>query len=447
MGHIVIAAPGVDRFHLLERLQRDLLRRGHRVSLVCVERADFTFWHEQGFAVELLGPAPGDRADPNATTALEHVAPPGERRRIERLVPAAARWFERQRPDLTLLVEQRSAATAALQFAARSAGRRILWIGAGLLPHTLQVDERGLDGDAGSRRFGPADYRVVAPDDQLLEASLAHALAGGRPLALPRAEVRVPPVARRLLDASACALRGRVRAAAAALTGWQRALHDDGPPGGAATARLDLKPPFVAALLQSHLDPRVRHDGGRAPSPADLVRGALAAAERLGAGGTVVAVLPDPVAAHPRDARALAGSGCDRVRVVPASAAAVAAATAAAVVTINHPLATVGLLAGTPVVHTGLALYGLEGVTTSASVDALPDAVAAAVRRDRPSLRRRFLTWLLRHGHVWCSATAPNHNGVLGLVQAIEQRLTGDGARPGQPLPYRPGPTWPLQTS
>jgi hypothetical protein len=52
------------------------------------------------------------------------------------------------------------------------------------------------------------------------------------------------------------------------------------------------------------------------------------------------------------------------------------------------------------------------------------------------------LTWLFTHGHVWCSATAPDHNGIVGMVMAIEARLPGAGARQG--LRHRRGPPWPL---
>src|SRR5690606_37710263 len=107
-------------------------------------------------------------------------------------------------------------------------------------------------------------------------------------------------------------------------------------------------------------------------------------------------------------------------------------------ITINHPAATVALLAGTPVIHLGRALYQLQGVTTKSTIEQLPDAIANLQDCDRPELRRPFLTWLLQHGHVWCSATAPNHNGMLGLVQAVERRLLGDAENHSRPLTYRP---------
>ena len=56
----------------------------------------------------------------------------------------------------------------------------------------------------------------------------------------------------------------------------------------------------------------------------------------------------------------------------------------------NHPLASVALLAGTPVVHTGSALYGLPGVATRAATGELASALPAALARDFPALRQRL---------------------------------------------------------
>lgn len=446
MGHIVFAAPSIRRFHLHERLRRDLLRRDHRVSILCADRTRFTFWREQVAAVDLLAAGPGDKLDATMHAMLEQVEAPDERRRLRRMLPAATRWFEREQPDLVLCHDERTTTSAALQFAARAAGRAVLWTGDGLLPHTMQIDDRGIDADAGSRRWRAPDYRVVQPDDDLLDASLAHALSGGEPLALPRTEVHVPMVSRRLLDALSYALEGRFAAGMHALNGWQAAFDETVPRRGAVPV-LDLKPPFVTALLQDERDPRLVHDAEPPPTPQDLVRAALEAAARFEPDAKVLAVLPPQCTDRRWGAQALAGSACDRVRVVPDSGAAVAAATATAVITANHPIATVALLAGTPVAHTGRALFELPGVTHATAIEGLADAVARSHHRDRPALRRRFLTWLLRHGHVWCSPTAPNHNGMLGLVQAIEKRLAKSGKSDARPLPYRPGPNWPLTTS
>ncbi len=445
MGHIVFAAPDIQRFHLFERLRRELVRRGHRVAVLCTERAGFTFWREQATDVDLLADTrrvatPTDAVDDDA---LESLAGGRERRAALRNFGAARRWLEREQPDLLLFGGERSADHTALQAAARATHRATLWFGDGLLPHTLQLDEHGVDGASSCRRWGPADYRVVTPDDALLQASLAHALAMTEPTSLPRAPVHVPLASRRLLDALAYAVQARPSACWRALNGWQQALPPLAYEEPAATD-VDLCPPYLAVLLQREDDVRVRLDGGDAPTPERLLAAARGAADQLGAG--LVAVLPEGRAGlrWRRLARAAAARGVPLLR---AASAPVIAATAQAVVTVHHPLAAVGLLAGTPVIHTGRALYDLQGVTTTATVDDLPAAVAAACQRDRPALRRRFLTWQLRYGHLWCSPSSPNHNGVLGLAQAVEQSLERGAPRAGDRPRYRPGPTWPLAKS
>jgi hypothetical protein len=143
------------------------------------------------------------------------------------------------------------------------------------------------------------------------------------------------------------------------------------------------------------------------------------------------------------DERTRLPAGCRDCSVVPASAAIDAAAAAAAVVTINHPLASIALLAGTPVLHFGRALYGVRGVAVRTTLATLTQDLAQAVAHDHPTLRQRFLSWVFEHGHVWCSPVQPAHNGTLGLVQAIEARLQ---LAPGQlpPLHHQKGPAWPL---
>jgi len=374
---------------------------------------------------------------------VAQVGPAEPRHQWQRLLPAVARWFEREQPDLVLFHQERSATTACIQFAARTLGSRVLWTGDGLLRHTMQVDERGLDADASCRRWTSEDFAVVAPDDALLHASLTHALANGQPLALPRATASVPQLRRRLTDAAHDALSGRFQTAMTDLIGWRAAFPDDRP-DQLATPMLDLKPPFLAVLLQDANDPRVLHDASQAPDARDLIQRAVVAADALGPETQVVAVLPDCISRSQLAAGSLAGEHGHRVRIASAGNAAVIAATSAATITINHPAATVALLSGTPVVHLGRALYELPGVTTSTTLEQLPDAIASLQQHDCPELRRPFLTWLLQHGHVWCSATAPNHNGMLGLVQAVERRLLSDAEHNSRPLPYRPGPTWPL---
>src|SRR5690606_28160988 len=274
-----------------------------------------------------------------------------------------------------------------MQFAARTVGCRVLWTGDGLLPHTLQVDERGLDADASSQRWTGEDFAVVGPDDALLQASLTHALAGGQPLALPCATVNVPLLRRRAADAAHYALRGRFQAAVAALSSWRTAFPAV-QCNQAATPMLDLEPPFLAVLLQDANDPRMLHDASRAPDARSLIQRAVLAANALGPETQVVAVLPDRVASNQFAMGSLAGEHSRRVRIAPAGNAAVIAATAAATITINHPAATVALLAGTPVIHLGRALYQLQGVTTKSTIEQLPDAIANLQDCDRPELRR-----------------------------------------------------------
>lgn len=443
MGHIVFAAPSISRFNLHHRLRRDLLRRGHRVSILCTDRCRFTFWRQQVSDVDLVEASRQKQCPTAMLELIEQVQAPDERRQLLGLAPAISDWFERDQPDLVLLHDERSVAAACMQFAARVVGSKVLWTGQGLLPHTMQVDERGLDADASCRRWRAKDFSVVAPDKALLNAALTHALAGGEPLALPRATVQVPLLSRRLADTLSYLLRGRLKTARTALHGWRASFAIDQLEAMAAPPP-DLKPPFVAVLLQHAKDPRVVLDATSPPNARTLLQHALLAADTMGSDTQVVAVLPGNAIESQLGAQALAGKHSHRIRIAAPNNAALLASTAAATITINHPAATVALLAGTPVIHLGRAIYGLRGVTTTATLEGLPEAIAASQKIDRKALRQRFLTWILQHGHVWCSATAPNHNGMLGLVQAVERRLQSDQESNTRPLPYRPGPTWPL---
>lgn len=422
MSHIVFAHPEISRFHLCERLRRELARRGHEVSLLCADASAATFWDAQSHRV--------------------HRLPPPRRRRGhgrgDLLLASASRWLQGARPDLVLFVD-RHPAHAAVRAAADAAGCRSLWAGDGLLPHTLQVDPRGLDADASSQRWSPRDFRVVTPDPAMLEASLAHALAGSEPLGLPRTGVQAPPVGSRLRDAARAALGGDAGGAWRAWTAWRGAREGARAPAWDGRARAALEQPSLAVLLQASHDPRTPHGGPRTALTRALLERAQVAARARNVG--VVAVLPADAHEAPWR-RLLSRPEHAAVRALPPEAAAVAAATATAVLTANHPAATVALLAGTPVVHTNGALYQLEGVTRRADAAAAAAAVEAAASQDRPALRRRFLTWLLRYGHVWCSPTAPTYNGLLGLAERIERaaHAAEDAARAG----YRPGPCWPL---
>lgn len=425
MAHFVFAAPGIDRFALHERLRRELLRREHRVTVLCGERREFTFWRQQFAGVEHVSrPRAGSRA-----------------RRANRLEAAAASWLELERPDLVMIHQRRTRQTLALERAARATGCEVMWTGDGLLPHTMQVDQQGLDGAASSLAQRAQDLRVVSPDDCLLETSLAYALSGHRPLALPIADVRKPSRALRLRDAAAYVAAGRLREALRALTAWDQALPQPEADATEAT-QFDLEPPFVAALLQRADDPRVLLDAAEPPTAAALIEAAVRAADQLQPGAQVAVVAPPGARSLDRAAERLCRTRGERIRLLAHDAAGLAAATAASVITVNHPAASIGLLAGTPVLHTGRALYELDGVSLRTSAAELAEDHQRALARPRPALRRRFLTWLLRYGHLWCSAATPNFNGMLGLVALMEQRASA--GRATQPNGYRPGPAWPL---
>jgi len=451
MGHVVFALPGIDRFHLHERLRRELLQRGHTVTVLCLDPVSHAFWRLQGGDTAFIRPQrPAGEAPLEELAAREcrrrGLVPQSRveqrrrgrvRDRLARLETGIACWFEDHACDLVLFHQGRSAEHHLVQFAAQQAGSRVLWTGEGLLPHTLQVDERGIDGDAKALLRSAGDYRVVRGEPALLEACLTNLLARTTPSGLVGREPAVPSLWSRLACVPAAwSLRG-LAGARAALCDWRRALP---PRPNEALPRFELPGrAFVTVLLQDPEDDRVRLDAVSAPTAEELVSAAMLATASLDARLCVLVVEPP---------RGLSGRNFHRllmpgVHFLPAHAAPEATATAVATITINHPLASAGLLAGTPVVHLGSALYGLPGVTARVTTAELSGALRRAVERDHPTLRQRFLSWLFGYGHVWCSATQPDHNGLMGLVQAIEARL---GPRTGEhaDLAYRRGPSWPL---
>lgn len=415
MGHIAFGAPSIASYHLHERLHRALQQRGHRVDVLATDAAHATFYLHQELPVVALG-AKGIAH----RTAWQ-----------QRIADAAQQWFAATRPQLLLLHQRRGMAQQVLQQIATQNGCRVLWTGAGLLPHTLQVDELGIDGDAGVCRRAAHEFRAVTRDEPLLAACLAHAVADARPIALPRREPTAPDLRQRIRDLLPMARDLGMRAAFRSLTAWNDAMATPAP---TETLPPDLPTePFVAVLLQAPDDPRIRLDAEHAPSCRELIETTCRAVATVAPQLEVVAVADD----RTRSSRTRRSG----VRCLPATAAAVTAAIATATVTINHPAAAVALLAGSPVLHLGAALYGLRGVTHRTTQDALAADLGDALRRDHPALRGRFLSWMFRHGHVWCSATDPDHNGMLGLVQAIEARLPT--TRRGNQV-YRAGPAWPL---
>jgi hypothetical protein len=331
-----------------------------------------------------------------------------------------------------------------VQFAARAHGADVLWTGDGLLPNTLQLDSAGLDCESSAARSSAGDFRDVELDERFCAAALAGTLGRTLPLPLARRQLRVPPFAARLADALRALRPGPHAGDAHGLAGARRALH--GWRAAAAPREPDVgryeipAAPFVAVLLQRDDDPRLRLDAPGPPSPSALVRASLAAAHATGLDLEVTAVLPEGGLRR----RELAAIAALRVPMEIPAATCEAAAAAAAVVTVNHPFATAGLLAGTPVLHFGRVAYGVPGVATRTDEQALAPALRAALAADQPALRLRFLTWLFRQGHVWCSPEHPDHNGIAALVERIEA-LLGEPTPRGRARRYHAGPAWPLR--
>ena len=453
MGHIVFGAPGIDRFHLHDRLHRELAGRGHCVTTLLLDPVAAAFWRQQGQPCCLLGrsaavPSTAPLAELAATECQRRGLSVGSRqhrrtaarveRELARWLPPLQRWFAGAAVDLVLLHGRRDAAQALLHFVARQAGVLVLWTGDGLLPHTLQHGERGLDGDGAPDRRGAIDFRGGTAATGLLHACLANLLGRTTPCALAQRPLRVPPLRERLQLAARALPHEGLAGARRAVDGWREAFAPLDPP---------LRPfelprePFVAVLLQDDDDPRRRLDAAGAPSATHLAA-AVSEALRTVAPELPLAVVLPPRELPQRSLRALAA--ITRCSPLPATAAAEAAVTATCVVTVNHPLGIAALLAGTPLVHLGRALYGLPGVTLPTTTGDLAGTLRTALGAvPQANLRERFLTDLLQHRHVWCSATQPDHNGLVGLVQAIEARL-GSGPPAAPQLAYRPGPAWPL---
>jgi hypothetical protein len=453
MGHILLAAPPIERFHLHEQVSRRLLRRGHRVTLLCTDPVTHRCYDVHGMPARLLAPARRpDAADlPTQELAARDLRLTGNgrpefqrllrryRARLEHAAPTLVRQFETELPDLVVTFQGRSGLHRLIDAVAQRYGCATTHLGDGLLPGTMQHDPVGIDGDASIAARPTAYYRAGTTDRGLCEASLAAAIG----------DFDTPPIARRFvhppdfLDGLACLATARSPAAArwalSRLRAWRSESERPVPKPEPNLFGLPSDP-FVAVLLQEPHDPRVLLDtqhGG--PHALELCRAVRRAIRSIDPSLGVVAITSPDL-----DAAVVEAIRADGVRVRSMQAAATAIATAAAVVTVNHPLAMVGLLADTPVLHLGSALYDLPGITRRTSLEQLRADLETAIHASpHPSLRLRFASRVLTEDHIWCDAKAPDPNGLRGIVHHLEAQLERSSSQP-ETAPYRPGPGWPL---
>jgi hypothetical protein len=464
MGHVLLANPGIEHLALAIALHRASLRDGHRVTVVADESVTLRALRAQGLSPVSLGhahsvslpsvPLDGFAARELRCTGLDPTASTGAtvraRARLEKRAGALVRLVETALPDLVVLFDARDGASRLFDWTAREFGCDLLHLGQGLLPGTLQCDPLGIDGDASTCDRPAIAYRDASADVPFLDDVLASTLAGSIPAPGP-AERRTPLWAPDTFDTFLSVAEGLSRArltrALERLGAWRQVAagratettaYDE-----AALPDFELLPrePFVAVLLQRDDDLRLRIDAPASGSErGELIATGVRVAELLGDGRS--GTLPLVIVRAPGDAESPPENDSTTV-AVRAATAATAAAMAAAVVTVNHPLALVGVLAGTPVLHSGRTPYAVPGVATRIGERPLEDALAEAVRRSQPALRARFSTHLLRQDHLWCAASHPDGNGLRGLADALRRKLQ---RRPDQlavePSGYRPGPAF-----
>ena len=430
MGHLLFGAPDLPHFHLHERLARALAARDHRVTVLAGGPRAFRAYSEHGLAVRALArgrpcrtQAPIDEfaALDLALRGKQASSPRVVRRTIAHLarcVEPIEALFEVDPPDLVLIHQGRGGLHRLIHYLGRRAGCRILHTGEGLLPHTMQWDAEGIDGDAAACRRPALHYRMETADRGFLGAITAGWLGRSTPIgmarAIPRMERPRPPWWRR------------------------RASSERHPPPFDASAVPPPAAPFVAVLMQRTDDPRIALDAAPIARATDLVVAADRAATAVIPQAQVVAVLP-PGGATARE-RALLEDHDVLMRTAESAPQTIAAASA--VVTVNHPLGIGAVLTRTPLVHCGRTPYGIRGVATHGQLADLAPALETALGTHTEVLRERFATSYLRNDHVWCSTETPDVNGLRGLVLGIERHL----GRPRRAAAesYRSGPVWPL---
>ena len=250
MAHVVFAAPDPADYHLHERLARALEERGMRVTVLTADPREAAFWAAQPVPAYCLKPGPADASTATAPIAafahaesrlqspIDGAHGPARRRATDRPASAARisrrlsqhlnptlRFFTTDPAEVVVLHRRRDGLARMLAWAARESGSTCLWTGPGAIPHTLQIDRVGLDGESGSCTFDEVSVRRTV-DDALLDAALAQAFARTRPLPLSRRPVERPGVR------AWTAARWQAR-----IGGWPGGSQD-GEPGSAA-------PPWV----------------------------------------------------------------------------------------------------------------------------------------------------------------------------------------------------------
>lgn len=442
MGQILFALPQIGRFHLLDRLARALSARGHEAAVLAADPVQRDFFDAQ--EMQVLGlrrqrSAPQDLpltelAELDARLAGRRGPIAADVAKLAAHAAAVVTQFERSPPSLVLFLDARDSLSRLIHFVATRAGCRILHLGDGLLPHTMQQDHHGVDGEHSACGRTAGDYRDAPRDDALLAAALAAWIAGIAPQPLIRTPVAPPYWAQtpRLVARWFAGTRG-------AYGCWRDGWRRPAPPRPALVTLPE--DPFLAVLLQADTDPRVRLDAQEQPSAGDLLAAVRRVGQHLGQDTQVLAIAP--VDRLPGDLIAVART--HGVELLPAAAAATVVPSALACVTVTHPLAVGALLAGTPVVHLGRAPWALPGVTRRTTLDQLDRDLVDSLNEDAATLRERLLTRLLTDDHVWCSRDEPDHNGILGLVAAVERRIQHEPTSAA--TAYRAGPVWPLTPS
>ena len=450
MGHILFGAPSLAHYHLHDQLAAALKARGHRVTFLAPDALDFEFYSSQGQAAHALRRgAPLPTHVPIREFALVdcllagHASPRARRwqaaaRGLARRVAPLRHALDRDPPDLMLLHQGRGGLHRLLHYVARECGTAVLHTGAGLLPHTIQWDTEGLDGDAAACRRRAIDYRRAKNDPALVERALSAWLAGATAPAVVRSAPGSDSWRGRLAAGTRHLLRGDVATARRALGRWRDEVTPfHWPPDPPVPPP---RPPFIAVLLQTVDCPRVRLDAPPGTRSVDLALAAARVAPLLDPRAAVVALLPEAGLPH-RERGSLARAG---VLERPLTSAPQTLSTALAVVTVNHPLGIGALLAGTPLLHTGRTPYDIPGVSTRTTLDRLEHDMAKALALQTDTLRQRFLTRYLGTDHVWCSVDAPDPNGLRGLVARVEKQMREPGPMARGPG-YRAGPVWPLE--